>query len=99
MDIKRILQVVVSLFIYSVIYGQADIDSSFLTIDRLYASTEFRQERMQAIQWTDDGNSYVIVEYNDGQLTKMTTDQLLEEHTESFLEALETMVSSKVKIR
>ncbi len=63
----RIFQVILSLFMYSFAFGQVDIDSSLLTIDRIYASSEFRQERMQAIQWTDHGDSYVIVEYNDGQ--------------------------------
>lgn len=35
-------------------------DSRFLTIDRIFASSEFRQESTPRIRWIDDGNSYVI---------------------------------------
>ncbi len=63
----KIILIIVNLFIFTLAFGQSDIDSSLLTIDRLYASSEFRQERMQPIQWTDEGDSYVIIEFNDGQ--------------------------------
>jgi len=44
-----------------------DMDQSLLTIDRIYASDEFRQEHLPSIQWTDNGESYVIIEYSDKQ--------------------------------
>lgn len=37
-------------------------DSRFLTLDRIYASSEFRQESSPRIRWINDGNSYVISE-------------------------------------
>ncbi len=48
-------------------HSQDTMDSSYLTIDRIYASSEFRQEYQRPIQWTDGGDSYVIVEYQAGQ--------------------------------
>lgn len=35
-------------------------NAQFLTLDRIYASSEFRQESSPRIRWIDDGNSYVI---------------------------------------
>ena len=45
--------------------AQEDQDPALLTIDRIYASSEFNQERMTPIQWTDNGQSYVIVERSE----------------------------------
>ena len=42
--------------------AQAQDDKRQLTIDRIYHSSEFSQERMSPITWVDEGNSYVIVE-------------------------------------
>lgn len=42
--------------------GQDEVDRSLLTIDRIYNSSEFSQERMSPITWVDGGDSYVIVE-------------------------------------
>ncbi|KAA3635104.1 MAG: S9 family peptidase, partial [Bacteroidetes bacterium] len=38
------------------------VDSSLLTLDRIYNSSEFRQEYQPPIQWIEDGDAYVIIE-------------------------------------
>ncbi len=38
------------------------VDSSLLTLDRIYNSSEFRQEYQRPIQWIEDGDAYVIIE-------------------------------------
>lgn len=56
------------LFILSLLLGTGYLgaqnleDSQFLTLDRIYASSEFRQESTPRIRWIDEGNSYVISE-------------------------------------
>ncbi len=67
MQYRTTLFTLVSILFCSTIFGQTINDSSMLTIDRIYASTEFRQDRMRPIQWTDEGESYVIIEYSDDQ--------------------------------
>ena len=40
--------------------------SDILTLERIYASNEFRQERLQPIQWIENGAAYVTVENDNG---------------------------------
>ncbi len=43
-------------------------DDSLLTLDRIYASSEFRMQYLQPFQWYNNGNDYVRVENNkDGK--------------------------------
>ncbi len=44
------------------LYAQTDQDPRFLTLERIYASPEFSQERLQPIQWIESGSAYVTVE-------------------------------------
>ncbi|WP_075351834.1 S9 family peptidase [Algoriphagus marinus] len=37
-------------------------EPSLLTLERIYASNEFRQERQAPIQWIENGNAYVTVD-------------------------------------
>jgi len=53
---------IMMIVVIATINAQETHDSALLTIDRIYASAEFRQEGMTSIQWTDNGQSYVIVE-------------------------------------
>ncbi|WP_425636241.1 DPP IV N-terminal domain-containing protein [Algoriphagus yeomjeoni] len=46
-------------FITSSILAQK---SDLLTLERIYASSEFQQERLQPIQWIENGAAYVTVE-------------------------------------
>ena len=48
--------------IFSIIYLPAQ---NLLTIDRIYASNEFQQERQTPIKWIQNGESYVIIESNE----------------------------------
>lgn len=40
--------------------------SDLLSLERIYASGEFRQESLQPIQWIEDGAAYVTVENGNG---------------------------------
>ncbi len=50
------------------VFAQSD---TRLTIDRIFASSEFQMERQPSISWIEGGDSYVIVE--DGRLIKFET--------------------------
>lgn len=40
-------------------------DSSLLTIDRIFASKEFRQDHQPPVQWIEGGKAYVIIEASE----------------------------------
>jgi dipeptidyl-peptidase-4 len=46
----------------SSLFSQEVQDSSLLTIDRIFNSSEFRMERFGPARWIDDGKAYTIVE-------------------------------------
>tara|TARA_R110002020_G_scaffold108231_1_gene250889 strand:- start:13108 stop:15306 length:2199 start_codon:yes stop_codon:yes gene_type:complete len=50
-------------------------DSSLLTLERVYNSREFAQERLQPIQWIEDGAAYVTVE-NGNELVRWDSKSL-----------------------
>ena len=49
---------------FGISYAQTSIDPKLLTLERIYNSSEFRQERLQPIQWIQDGEAYVTVDYS-----------------------------------
>lgn len=53
-----------SLLVVPVAFAQQNNDPSLLTLDRIYASNEFRQERQAPIQWIENGNAYITVDYS-----------------------------------
>lgn len=54
---------ILSLLLSTGYLGAQDLeDSRFLTLDRIYASSEFRQESSPRIRWIDGGSSYVVSE-------------------------------------
>ncbi len=58
------------LFTFSALTSHAQelADSSLLTLDRIYASGEFRMDYLQPLQWMSGGDAYVRVERNaDGK--------------------------------
>jgi len=50
-------------------------NSNQLTLERIYASNEFRQERLQPIQWIEDGAAYVTV-VNGNELSRWDSKTL-----------------------
>lgn len=42
--------------------AQKEFNGNLLTIDRLFNSDEFKQEKLSPIQWFNNGNSYTILE-------------------------------------
>ena len=49
---------------YSLSFGQSAEDS-ILTLDRIFNSNEFQPAFISPIQWIDDGDSYVSIEYDE----------------------------------
>ncbi|PWJ36074.1 S9 family peptidase [Sediminitomix flava] len=62
----RYLFFTITLFLYAVqLMGQAVQDSSKLTLDRIFASSEFRQEYAPQIQWIDGGEAYITISWGE----------------------------------
>lgn len=53
------------LFLSMNIQAQVLVDSTLLTIDRIYNSKEFKQDRQRPIQWIENGDAYVTIEKSD----------------------------------
>ncbi len=45
-------------------------DSSLLSVDRIFHSTDFMPERFGPAHWIDDGNAYTIIERSDDSLRR-----------------------------
>lgn len=63
MKAQSFLHLFTFLSIFSVtLQAQESNDKSLLTLDRIYNSGEFRQERERPIQWIENGDAYVSIE-------------------------------------
>ena len=51
-----------TLLVFSNIYFQSGVAQELLTIDRIFNSNEFQQERMAPIQWINNGEAYITLE-------------------------------------
>ncbi|MEZ5195707.1 MAG: hypothetical protein R2764_04725 [Bacteroidales bacterium] len=49
----------------SVLFAQTEIDSTQLTLDRIFNSGEFQQEYGGTIRWLGDGEYYTMLERSD----------------------------------
>ncbi|MCE7055746.1 S9 family peptidase [Algoriphagus sp. AGSA1] len=69
----RILSII---FLFSIV-GSSVLaqQNDLLTLERIYASNEFRQERLQPIQWIENGAAYVTVE-NENELVRWDSKNL-----------------------
>jgi len=54
---------ILCLFLNPIAFAQQNNDPSQLNLERIYASDEFRQEQLNPIQWIENGNAYVTVDY------------------------------------
>ncbi|WP_296699616.1 DPP IV N-terminal domain-containing protein [Algoriphagus sp.] len=71
----RFLFTTLVLVCFQSITGFAQQNSEDLTLDRIYASSEFRQESLQPLQWIENGAAYVTVE-NGNELTRWDSKTL-----------------------
>ncbi len=55
----------VFIFLSTLSFAQEKIDPSLLTLDRIYNSSEFRQEYPQPTQWIEGGEAYAAVEFSE----------------------------------
>ncbi len=67
--------------------GQEARDASQLTLDRIYATAEFRQEYMPPFQWTEGGDAYARVETNPEGLQELVQYQLPDRTREVLIPA------------
>jgi dipeptidyl-peptidase 4 len=58
---------VVLFFIANQVFTQIPADSGLLTLDRIFNSTEFRQEYAPEIQWISRGEAYIVNEQSGDQ--------------------------------
>lgn len=68
--------------------GQDASNSSLLTIDRIFNSSEFREQSMKPIHWIDGGDRYIIIE--DG----LRGNELIQYDTESQQKSVYLSASS-----
>ena len=47
------------------VFGQKETDPSLLTIDRIYASDEFRMDYFGQARWLESGTAYTTLEYSE----------------------------------
>ena len=57
--------IMVAVGFYGTTYSQNLPDSSKITIDRIFASGEFRGDRFSQARWIDDGNAYTKLERSE----------------------------------
>jgi dipeptidyl-peptidase-4 len=69
---KKIIFILLAFLAINEISAQT---SDLLTLERIYASNEFSQERLQPIQWIENGAAYVTVE-NGNELTRWDSKTL-----------------------
>jgi len=84
------LMLSVLIFCASII--QAQEDKSLLTIDRIYNSTEFRQDFHPPIQWIESGDAYVTMDFESGDFLRYETAS---QESSIYLSA-KTLISNKV---
>lgn len=65
-------------------FGQS---SSELTLDRIYASGEFREDYQSPISWIEDGESYIIIEWNENGQNELISYQTKSQSQSTFLSA------------
>ncbi len=63
------------LFCLQSFVGFAQNEPELLSLERIFASNEFRQERLQPIQWIENGDAYVTVE-NGNELARWDSKSL-----------------------
>lgn len=71
MNMRSVIVCLLVIGLSQVAFSQSETDPSLLTIDRIYASSEFRQEYLAPLQWMNNGNSYVRVENNENKLQEL----------------------------
>jgi len=74
--------------------AQNSSNSRLLTLDRIYNSAEFRQKKLQPIQWTQRGDSYVTVD-NSSSGNELTLWNTATGETSTFVPANKLMVNGK----
>src|SRR5680860_106820 len=62
---KNNLKFLFILFIGAGILNAQETKDSLLTIDRIYKSSEFREDRQRPVFWIEDGDAFVTIERNE----------------------------------
>ena len=68
---KTFVSCLILMMVAFALHAQSEGDPSHLTIDRIYASNEFKSDYQPPINWIDGGNAYVIVEMNDQHIPQL----------------------------
>ncbi|MEM9339549.1 MAG: DPP IV N-terminal domain-containing protein, partial [Bacteroidota bacterium] len=79
--------IILILLLPGALIAQNDQGSDLLSIDKIYASSEFQEEyRVPApVKWIEDGESYIIIETNDSDQNEMIQYSSSKEERSIFL--------------
>jgi len=84
---KRIyLSISIILLSFTSLYAQEKTVSP-LTLDRIFASAEFRQDYPSPISWINQGEAYIIMEYSDVGENELMKYETLSQQKSHFLTA------------
>lgn len=63
--LDKIILVVLTIGTSLLLHAQEAADPAMLTIDRIYQSGEFRQDRSPQMRWINDGTQYTTLERSE----------------------------------
>ena len=78
-----------ALLTFALFYSVAGLaqDTSKLSIDRIFASNEFRQDYQAPIRWIANGEAYLMVEYTNSGQAEIVKYQTVSQTSSSYLSA------------
>ena len=91
----KFLALIIALLTFNIVIAQEAIDSSLLTIDRIYNSSEFKQERERRIQWIENGDSYVTIEKSEAGADELVRYSTAKQKRSVFIPAEALSVNAK----
>jgi len=88
------LALIIGLISFNLLNAQDVLDSSLLTIDRIYNSSEFRQERGSRIQWIEGGDAYVTIERSETGSNELIRYETAKQKRSVFISAEDLSANS-----
>lgn len=94
--IKQLLNIVFILFLVNLNIANAQdaLDSSLLTIDRIYKANEFKQQRESRFQWIENGDAYIIKEKSETGSDELIRYETAKQKRSVFISAEQLSVNN-----
>jgi len=87
----KFYSLIISILIINILLSNAQEDKSLLTIDRIYASNEFRQGYHPPIKWIENGEAYITLDRKSRDFVRYETAT----QEQSIYLATKTLISDK----